>query len=77
MYPNVIAEIKRAGLLMAEVAEAIGVTGSTFSQKLSGKYQFTFIEAVKIKEVIVQAKRAKGITINIDLPLEVLFEEAV
>lgn len=77
MYPNVIAEIKRAGLLNSEVAEAIGVTGSTFSQKLNGRYAFTFGEAVKVKEVIAQAKRAKGITINIDLPLEVLFEEAI
>lgn len=76
MYPNVRAEMARAGLLSKEVAEAIGVTDGTFSQKLKGAYPFTFGEAKKIKAVIVEAKESKGITINIDMPLEVLFEEA-
>lgn len=77
MYPNVSAEIKRAGLLQGEIASILGMTQTTFSQKLSGKYPFTLAEAKKVKEIIVKAKEEKGITINIDLPLEVLFEEAV
>ena len=75
MYPNVSAEIKRAGLLQGEVASMLGMTQTTFSMKLSGKYPFTLGEAKKVKEIIVKAKAKKGITINIDLPLEVLFEE--
>lgn len=77
MYPNVIAEIKRAGLLHSEIAQEIGITSSTFSQKLNGAYDFTFDEAKKIKDIIAREKLKKGITINVDLPLEVLFEEAV
>ena len=77
MYPNVIAEIKRAGLLQGEVARELGVTPSTFSLKLSGQYSFTFAEAVKVKAIITKAKLEKEISINIDLPLEELFKEAV
>lgn len=76
MYPNVRAEITRAGLLNKDVAKELDITESTFSQKLSGNYPFTFSEAVKVKNCIVKAKKSKGITINIDMPLEVLFEEA-
>ena len=76
MYPNVEAERIRAGLTLEPIAEALGVTVSTLSLKLNGKYPITFNEAKKIKDIIAEAKKAKGITINIDLPLEVLFEEA-
>ena len=76
MYPNVRAEIERAGLTLGAVAEELGITPSTFSQKMTGKYQFTVAEARQIKAIIVRAKKAKGITLNIDLPLDVLFEEA-
>lgn len=77
MYPNVSAELKRAGLLQGEVASELGITQTTFSFKLSGKYPFTFSEARKIKDMIVKEKTKKGITMNIDLTLEELFEEAV
>ena len=76
MYPNVEAERTRAGLTLEPIAEELGITVSTLSQKLNGKYPITFDEAKKIKEIIVREKRRKGITINIDMSLEVLFEEA-
>lgn len=76
MFPNVRAEIERAGLTLGAVAEELGITASTFSQKMTGKYPFTVSEAKQIKAIIVRAKKAKGITMNIDLPLDVLFEEA-
>jgi hypothetical protein len=76
MYPNVVAEIKRAGLLLGEVSNELGITQTTLSLKLKGDYPFTLAEAKKIKLFIVKAKEKKGITMNIDLPLEVLFEEA-
>ena len=76
MFPNVRAEIERAGLTLGAVAEELGITASHFSLKMTGKYQFTVAEAKKIKAIIVRAKKAKGITMNIDLPLDILFEEA-
>lgn len=76
MFPNVRAEIERAGLTLGAVAEELGITASTFSQKMTGKYPFTVSEARQIKAIIVRAKKAKGITMNIDLPLDILFEEA-
>lgn len=76
MYPNVEAERTRAGLTLEPIAEELGITVPTLSQKLNGKYPVTFDEAKKIKDIIVREKERKGITINIDMPLEVLFEEA-
>ena len=64
MYRNVLAEMKRQGLTGANMAEALGVTQGTFSQKVNGNYPFTFREAVKVKEVL-----------KTNLPLEVLFKE--
>lgn len=76
MYPNVEAERTRAGLTLEPIAEELGITVSTLSQKLNGKYPITFDEAKKIKDIIVREKLRKGISINIDMSLEVLFEEA-
>lgn len=75
MYPNVEAERTRAGLTLEPIAEELDITVSTLSQKLNGKYPITFGEAIKIKEIIVREKLRKGISINIDMSLEVLFEE--
>jgi len=75
MYPNVKAEITRAGLTLEPIATELGITVPTLSQKLNGKYPVTLGEAKKIKDIIVKAKKNKGITINIDMPIEVLFEE--
>lgn len=75
MYPNVRAEIARAGLTLEPIATELGITVPTLSQKLNGKYPITLGEAKKIKDIIVKAKIHKGITMNIDLSIEVLFEE--
>jgi len=64
MYRNVLAEMKRQGLTGGNMAEALGVTPGTWSQKVNGNYPFTFREAVKVKEVL-----------KTDLPLEELFKE--
>ena len=77
MYPNVEAERTRAGLLLEPIAEELGITVPTLSQKLNGKYPITFKEAKKIKEIIVREKTRKGISVNNDMTLEELFEEAV
>lgn len=76
MYPNVEAERTRAGLTLEPIAKAWGVTVSTASQKLSGKYPVTLREAKILKDLIVEEKTKKNISINIDMSIEVLFEEA-
>ena len=76
MYPNVEAERIRAGLTLEPIAEELGITVSTLSLKLNGKYPVTFNEAIKIKNIIAREKEKKGITVNLDMSLETLFEEA-
>ena len=76
MYPNLEAERTRAGILLSHIAQELNITQSTASQKLNGKYKLTFDEAKKIKDLIVKEKTRRGITINIDMTLEELFEES-
>lgn len=76
MYPNVEAERTRAGLTLEPIAKAWGVTISTASLKLTGKSPISFNEAKVLKKLIVEEKQKKGISVNIDMSLEVLFEEA-
>lgn len=65
MYRNAKAEMTRRGLRLEDVAEKMGITIATLSQKLNGKYPFTLNEAKQFKRIVES-----------DLPLEVLFEEA-
>ena len=74
MYPNLEAERTRAGLLLEPIAEELGITVPTLSLKLNGKYPVTLKEAKKIKALIVREKTRKGISVNIDMTLEELFE---
>lgn len=64
MYKNVKAEFARKGLTLELVAKELGITISTLSQKMNGKYPFTLNEAKAIKNVL-----------EVDIPLEILFEE--
>lgn len=64
MYREVLAEMKRQKLTGANMAEALGVTPGTWSQKVNGNYPFTFREAVKVKKIL-----------KTELPLEELFKE--
>lgn len=67
MYPNLKGELAKKGFTLDPIATALGITVSTLSQKLNGKYRLTLDEAVKIKSFI-----------GSELPLEILFsEEAV
>ena len=63
MYRNAKAEMVRAGLTLAGVAEKMGIAIGTLSQKLNGKYPITVIEAKQFKKIV-----------NSELPLEVLFK---
>lgn len=77
MYPNVEAERTRAGLTLDPIASAWGVSVPTASLKLNGKAPITLREAKTLKDLIVEEKTKKNISVNIDMSLEVLFEEAV
>ena len=77
MYPNVEAERTRAGLTLDPIASAWGVSVPTASLKLNGKAPITLREAKILKDLIVEEKTKKNISVNIDMSLEVLFEEAV
>lgn len=66
MYPNLKAEFTRQGLTLDKVAPVLGVTVSTLSQKMTGKYPFTLNEARTIKRDVLKT----------DLSIEHLFEEA-
>ena len=63
MYKNVRAEMSRKGIILEDLAEALGVTVPTVSQKLNGKYPITLNEAKVIKK-----------RLGVDIPLEELFE---
>lgn len=76
MYPNVEAERTRAGLTLEPIANAWGVTVPTASLKLSGKAPISLREAKILKDLIAEEKKKKNITINIDMSIEDLFEEA-
>lgn len=50
MYSNLEAEIARKKIKKMLIAKEIGRTYNTFNLKLSGKYPFTYDEALKIQE---------------------------
>lgn len=67
MYPNLKAEFARLGLTLGEVAPVLNMSVPTLSLKMNGKYAFTLNEAKSLKKDVLKT----------DIPLEVLFEEAV
>lgn len=52
MYPNLRAEMARNRVTMSDLAGVLGITISTMSQKMNGKFDFSLSEALKIKEAI-------------------------
>ena len=65
MYPNCKAELARRDITLEKLAKVLGLTITTVSQKLNGRYPLTLREAKAIKNFL-----------NVDIPLEILFEEA-
>lgn len=49
-FPNLVGEMAKRGISSADLAKAINKTTGTFSAKLNGKYEFTLIEAFKVKQ---------------------------
>lgn len=50
MHNNLKAEIIRKKINKEKMAETIGKTYNTLNLKISGKYPFTYDEAIKIQE---------------------------
>lgn len=63
MFRNLSAEMARQGHTIGKLANALGITPGTLSQKLNGKSELTLRQAADIKRIL-----------QVDLPLEVLFE---
>lgn len=52
MYKNLLAEMARAGVTRAQVAEVIGKSYNHVREKINGKYEFEYGEALKIQETL-------------------------
>ena len=68
MYPNIRAEMARKGLIQQDIVNELQKRGftmvvPTFSAKLNKKFEFTFAEAVAIKDIL-----------GVEMPLEELFK---
>lgn len=66
MYPNIRAEMVRRGITQRQMVNKLAERGrkmslSKFSSKMTGKQEFTFGEAVAIKQIL-----------QTELPLETL-----
>lgn len=66
MYPNLKAELARVSMSMKDLAKAIDMPYSTLVDKVAGRSEFTFQEAVDIRNAI-----------GVDIPLDELFKKAV
>ena len=47
---NLIAEMKRYGITVADIQRLLGVSEKTVRNKLSGETDFTYHEALKIRD---------------------------
>lgn len=64
MFPVLETMLKENGISRKQIAECIHVNSGTVSQKMNGKYPFTFKEAVQIKNML-----------KTEIPVEELFKE--
>ena len=50
MYPNLKAEMARYGIKTKDMAEIMGITGKSVSNKINHKTGLTLDEAIKIRD---------------------------
>lgn len=62
LYPNLMAELTRAGLTVIDLSAATGIPYSTLMGKIRGRTDFTMKEAKSIKAVL-----------KVDMPIDELF----
>lgn len=63
IYRNLAAVMVRNGVTRKDLAQVLGCTVGTVGQKLTGKTDFNFAEAKKIKRYL-----------GVDMPIDVLFD---
>lgn len=51
MYRNLLAEMARHNVTRKDIAEALGVRYATIVEKINNKYDFTYSEALAIKNI--------------------------
>lgn len=64
MYPNIKAELARKDMTIGDLAVATGMNYQSLWAKLKGNYQFSVTDAIAIKQAL-----------DVDIPIEVLFEK--
>ena len=64
LFPNLRAEMARAGLTTKQLAVLAEIPYGTLAQRLSGRFDFTFGETLRIKAAL-----------GVDMPVEVLFQK--
>lgn len=64
MYPNLRAEMARKNITQIQLAEKMRIRTATLSNKISGKYPFTFDECMQIKKIL-----------EVDMPVDDLFRK--
>ncbi len=52
IFPNVTKAMAENGYTIEQLAREIGIGRCALSEKLSGKYKFTFDEVLKIRDVL-------------------------
>ena len=72
VYPNLSAEITRAGLTVPKFADAVGFSVNTLYPKLKGIREFKLSEMEDIKNYFSKVAEEKGM--QIDTSLEYLFK---
>lgn len=65
LYPNLMAELARAGLTVLDLAEKADMSYTTLMDKLRGRSDFKVKEARLIKSIL-----------NLDISIDELFERA-
>ena len=68
MYPNLRAEMRRKGITQRDMVKYLNgrdckISVTTLCNKMTGKREFTFSEAIAIKDIL-----------GVEVPLEVLFQ---
>lgn len=65
MFPNLRAEMGRKNVDLTTLAEVLGITLQTVSRKFNGKSEWTYNEAIAIKNYL-----------DVDMSVEELFSKA-
>lgn len=52
VYPNLVAELARQGITLANLAEKLGLSQRSVYNKINGDNEFTLAEVCKVQELL-------------------------